>query len=92
MRFKFLSITILFFSIQLSSAQSRFGIEFKGSRSDNHNSGQLIGGGTGYTYYFIFDESNLVTYSQSLGMTYRLNDRNIIKLHLGAHQNGEIIS
>ena len=74
------------------NAQSKWGIEVKGSRFNTTNSGQLKGGSYGIGSYTILEEEDLVTYSQSLGVVYRVNERNLLKLHLGTHQNGHVIS
>jgi hypothetical protein len=75
-----------------ATAQSKWGIEFKGSRFNTSNSGQLQGGNTGEGSYTILEEDDLLTYSQSLGVIYRFNERNLVKLHFGSHQNGRVLS
>jgi len=72
----------------LSSSQSRFGLELKVSRVNTSNSGQLIGA----NYKTVDSENDLVTNSQSLGIIYKLNERNLLKLHFGRHQNGRTLS
>jgi len=92
MRISFTLVTLLFVILQSSSGQSRWGIEFKGSRSNTTNSGQLMGGSSRYGYYTIEQEDDLVTSSQSLGVIYKLDDRSLLKFHLGSHQNGRTLS
>jgi len=86
-----LSAMLLFFGTAVSS-QSKWGIEFKGSRFTTSNSGALEGGNYGEGSYTILEEDDLLTYSQSLGVVYRINERNLVKLHLGSHQNGRVLS
>lgn len=89
------SYFLFFILISISTsafAQSKWGIEIKGSRFNTTNSGQLEGGSYGFSYYMIDDEKDLVAYSQSLGLIYLLNDKHLIKLHLGNHQNGRELS
>ena len=69
-------------------AQSKWGIEFKGSRFNTANSGKLLGDNN----TTITEEKDLVTYAQSLGIVYRINDKNLLKLHVGSHQNGRKLS
>jgi hypothetical protein len=83
----------LFVVLQTGFAQSRWGIEFKGSRVNTTNSCQLTGGSRAGNSYFVVDnEEDLETSSQSLGVIYKLDDRNLLKFHLGSHQNGTTLS
>jgi hypothetical protein len=91
MKSHFLFIPIILFTT-FAAGQSRWGIEVKGSRFNTTNSGQLKGGNYGEGSYTILEEGDLITYSQSLGVVYRINERNLVKLHLGSHQNGRVLS
>lgn len=92
MRSSLLTITFCFLIIHLSSAQSRFGIEFKGARYNCSNSGHISDGGNGVFIYTISNEEDLVAYSQSLGVTYKLNEKSLLKFHIGNHQIGHVLS
>lgn len=72
----------------MSGAQSKWGIEFKGSRFNTTNSGQL----KNQDYTTILEETDLVTNSLTLGVIYRLNDRNLLKFHQGFHKNGSTVT
>ncbi|MGB4847104.1 MAG: hypothetical protein WBP41_04250 [Saprospiraceae bacterium] len=88
----FVQIQILFFlTIHFVSAQSKFGIEFKLSRVKTENSGKLIGGGSCCSFYTITREGDAMTSGFSIGGVYKLNERNLLKLHFGRHQNGRVI-
>ncbi|HEX5112511.1 MAG TPA: hypothetical protein VFV79_06680 [Saprospiraceae bacterium] len=92
---KSLFLSLVFFTLfpLVSIAQSKWGLEFKGSRFNTTNSGELQDGSRyGNSYYTIDAEKDLVAYSQSLGLVYRINERNLVKLHLGNHQNGRVLS
>ena len=39
----------------------------------------------------ISNEDNLITSGYSFGLVYRLNERNILKMHFGRHHNGHVI-
>ena len=79
---------LLWATLQYASGQSRWGIEFKLSKVNTSNSGELLGG----SYKTVDEESDLVTNSQSLGIIYKLNERNLLKFHIGSHQNGRTLS
>ena len=80
--FIFISLTTLL------SAQSRWGVEFKASRFNTSNGGQL----ESLWNSIVLEEGDLVTNSFTLGIIYRLNDRNLLKFHQGFHQNGSTIT
>ena len=92
MRSLLLTITFSFIIFHLSTAQSRFGIEFKGARYNCSNSGHITDGGNGTFFYSIQNEEDLVAYSQSLGVTYTLNEVSSLKFHIGNHQIGHVLS
>ena len=91
MKYQLLLLTTLLI-VQSAFSQSKWGIEFKGSRFNTSNSGALKGGNDGERSYTILEEDDLLTYSQSLGVVYRINEKNLVKLHLGRHQNGRVLS
>jgi len=88
MKANYILALLLLTSLQSSFGQSRWGIEFKGSKVNNFNSGEILGG----SYKRVDEESDLVTNSQSVGVIYKLNDRNLLKFHIGNHQNGRTLS
>jgi hypothetical protein len=92
MRLNQLTILFLFIIVHPVSSQSRFGLEVKAGRTTTFNSGEMMGGGYGLVWYTISSEQDLTANNQSIGMTYRLNERNLLKLHLGRHQNGRVIT
>ena len=85
----FLLIIFILFSA-LAAAQSRWGIEFKASRFNTSNCGQLMGTTDGY--YRIIEENDRTGNSYSIGINYRLNERSILKFHQGLHQNGSLVT
>jgi hypothetical protein len=92
MRFFLLTIALSFFIINFASAQSKFGIEIKVARYNSSNSGEITDGGNGTFIYTINNEEDLVAYSQSLGVIYNLNDKSALKLHIGNHETGHVLS
>jgi len=92
MKANFTITVLLFVALHPSFGQARWGIEFKGSRSNTTNNGQLLGGSDGSITYTIDNEDDLETSSQSLGVIYKLDDRNLLKFHLGSHQNGRTLT
>jgi len=92
MKVLFTIASLFFLTYHTSFGQPRWGIEFKGSRANTTNSGQLLGGSSGLVTYTIDKEGDLETSSQSLGVIYKLDDRSLLKFHLGSHQNGRTLS
>ena len=73
------------------AAQSDFGFELKWNTCLTKNSGLLLGGSWGLGGYAINGEDDPITHGYSLGIVYNLNERNLVKLHFGKHQNGRIL-
>ena len=85
---KSVALLILISLTTFLSAQSKWGVEFKASWFNTSNSGQL-GGLWNST---VLEESDLTTNSFTLGIIYRLNDRNLLKFHQGFYQNGSKVT
>ena len=84
-------VSLFVFSFHFSKAQSAFGFEAKVGMFKTENSGEIMGGGQCCSWYEITKEDDPITWSYSLGLIYKLNERNLLKLHFGRHQNGRIL-
>lgn len=79
------SIILLCLSVQILVAQSKFGIEIKGSIHQTENSGKVEGS---LLFSHIKNERRAINYSSSVGVSYEIKESHIVKLHFGWHQNG----
>lgn len=86
-------LMICLFTLKLL-AQSKFGVELKGSRYISSNTGdisQKIGRHVeAYLDDIISNERNATRKSYSIGIFCRFYERHCIKIHIGKHQNSTI--
>jgi len=85
-----INVSIFIFCFHFSRAQPGFEFEVKVGSFKTENSGQLIGGGGGLQYYFITKEDDPISWCYSIGLVCKLNERHLLKLHVGKHRNGRI--
>lgn len=89
MRLRLISQLLFIFFLASVNGQSQFGIEIKLSHLKTENYGHITGG---HTWYIVTNEDDPHTISMSIGSVYKLNDKHLVKLHIGRHRNGRILS
>jgi len=81
-------VSLLAITSVMAQDRGKFGLEVRSSRNITYNCCAIYGGFNGSTTYTIDNEKNLNSTSYSVGLVYRINERSMLKLHVGHHQNG----